>query len=163
MIQAQSGQGQAEVESPNATPPPESALGAARSTPQPEVLFATYAPAKSILVVLQESSFDELVSEELVGIYRDMSTLTAILNLKPDLSEIDMLIYDRKRASAKHRLASMHISCFSATEAESGAQSDTKMYMREPCRITVVLYSNTTLWVFQPPIQFYGDLAIMLQ
>jgi hypothetical protein len=26
-----------------------------------------------------------------------------------------------------------------------------------------VLYSNMTLWGFQPPMHFYGDLAIMLQ
>jgi hypothetical protein len=119
--------------------------------------------AQPIPSALQESSFYEIINEKLVKIYLDMSTLTTILDLKPDLSETDMLVYDRKRASIQHRLASMHIPSSSAAEADSETQSESKVYMQESCRMAGVLYSNMALWGFQPPMHFYGDLAIMLQ
>jgi hypothetical protein len=133
------------------------------SSPLLQHFLSSDLPAQALPAALQENSLSDLLSEELVGIYWDMSTLTAILNLKPDLLETDMLVYDRKRASIQYRLASMHFPRSSVTEAESEAQSESKVYVQESCRMAGVLYSNMTLWGFQPPMHFYGDLAIMLQ
>jgi hypothetical protein len=106
-------------------------------------------PAQSLPIVLQENTISELLSEDLVGIYWDMSTMTAILDLKPNLSEADMLVYDRKRASIQHRLASLQIPPVRARHTESLAQEEVKVYAQESCRIAGVIYSNMTLWGFQ--------------
>jgi hypothetical protein len=119
--------------------------------------------AQSLLGMLNENSLSEILSQDLIGVYKDMSTLTAILNLKPDLSEADMLVYDRKRASIQHRLASMHMSTSDMTEDGSEGQRESKVYMQESCRMAGILYSNMTLWGFQPPMHFCGDLAIILK
>jgi hypothetical protein len=53
-----------------------------------------------------------------------------------------MLVYDRKRASIQHRLASMCMPSFRATEDGSEAQSESKINMQESCRMAGILYSN---------------------
>jgi hypothetical protein len=40
---------------------------------------------------------------------------------------------------------------------------ESKVYMQESCCMAGILYSNMTLWGFQPPMHFCGDLAIILK
>jgi hypothetical protein len=133
------------------------------SSPYLRRFLSSELAAQSLPAALLENSISELLSDDLVGIYLDMSTMTVILNLNPDLSEEDMLVYDRKRASIQHRLASLGITPVRAEDVESETQSDIKIYVQESCRMAGVIYSNMTLWGFQPPMHFYSDLAIMLK
>ena len=98
-------------------------------------------------------ALNRILSDELIAAFRSLHTITALLDTSPSLSEHDMLVYDRKRASIQHQLADVAIPPI----------THNLYHISESCRLAAILYSNFALWGFKPPMDLYGHLAKMLQ
>jgi hypothetical protein len=91
----------------------------------------------------------QVLSDDFIDALHDLLAITKLLNASPKLSEHDMLVYDRRRASIQHQLANVAVSPLT-TES---------FHIFESCRQATVIFSILTLWGFTPPMNLYKDLG----
>jgi hypothetical protein len=101
---------------------------------------------------LWDPALKQVLSNSLIDALHGLEAITKLLNTSPKLSEHDMLVYDRRRASIQHQLSNVAIPPLTAE----------LFHTTESFRLATVIYSILALWGFVPPMKLYGDLAKML-
>ena len=102
---------------------------------------------------LWNPALKQIISGNLIAALHDLWDMTELLNTHPQFSEHDMLVYDHKRASIQHEIASVDIPSVTAEF----------FHITESCRLATAIYSILAMYSFRPPLKLYGDLAKRLR
>jgi len=103
--------------------------------------------------LLWNPSLKQVLPDDLIMVFQDLDTMTALFDAAQSPSEHDMLVYDRKRAVFQHELADIAIP----------PVTQEFYHIIESCRLAAIIYSIAALWGFRPPMKIYEDLAKRLR
>ncbi|KAH8812126.1 hypothetical protein F5884DRAFT_898448 [Xylogone sp. PMI_703] len=103
-------------------------------------------PKESLLYHHDLPSF---LPENLIVVMRELNTMVTVLNTVPSLTEVDMLVFDRKRAILQNSLANL----------QSYLTSSPRECTAAACLLATIVYSILALWGFRPPSEAYNSIS----